>query len=108
MKLSEEKKKELREVRECCKVDLSEFKERYNKLDKIGKLAVYLNIVDDDYVNAETKEEEEKINEKVLKFLRSDKKTCQILLEHIKTEMPITDDEGNEYNIYDGLNLYDK
>jgi len=109
MKLSEERKAELREVKECCKVNLPEFKEQYNKLDKIGKLAIYLNVLDEDY----DYESDDDSNKEVLTFLRSDKETGQILLEHVRTKMSIKDEDGNEYkdedgneyDIFDGLNI---
>ena len=103
MKLSEERKSELREVKECCKVSLPEFKTRYNNLDKIGKITVYQSIIDEDL-----EFEGDKLNEsseKVLEFLRSDKSIAKILLRANRSNEPIKDEDGNEYDVY-GLTLY--
>ena len=108
MKLSEERKTELREVKECCKVNLPEFKERYNSLDKIGKSAVYQSIMDNDYRYEEDDETDEKLNKNVIDFLKSDRKTGQQLCNALYSGESIKDDNGNEYDYNDGdLDLYD-
>jgi len=103
MKLTDEKVKELREVKECCKVSLPEFTEKYNKLDIIGKVTIYQTIVDEDYDFNENEETDEKLNEEILKFLRQDKKVGQLILDSLRGDIDptIKDNDGNEYEIYE-------
>jgi len=101
MKLTEEKKRELREVKECCKVSLPEFTEKYSALDKIGKIAIYQDILDNEYQYDDDHEEDQKINEDVLLFLRKDKNIAKELLELMQSgDVSIKDENGNEYNVF--------
>ena len=107
MKLSEERKAGLREVKECCKVSLPEFKDRYDNLDKIDKIILYCSILED-YDYCENEDEDKELNKDVIEFLRSDKTTAKIILTALQLDEPIKDDDGNEYDIHDDLKLYQK
>jgi len=98
MKLSEEKKKELREVKECCKIDVGEFKDKYEKLNRFDKLVVYLAVTDEDYEYEEDETLDEEKNKEVIEFMRSDKESARILLNAIRSGEKIVDENGNEYD----------
>jgi len=104
MKLSEEKKNELREVKACCKIDVGEFKDRYEKLNKFDKQVIYLAIVDEDFEYEETKENKEK-NDRIMEFLLTDIKTAKILYNAVSNDENIIDENGNEYRTYEDLDL---
>ena len=105
MKLSEEKKKELREIKACCKVNVGEFKDKYEKLNRFDKLVIYLAVTDEDYEYEEDEEIDNEKNKEVMKFLRSDKKTCAFLLRALKNGEKIVDEDGKKYDMMDDMEL---
>jgi len=107
MKISEEKKKELREVKECCKIDLGEFKDRFTKLSKFDKTVVSLAILDEDYEYIEEKEEDLEKNKEVIAFLQTEKEVMKQIHKSVKYGDKVIDEDGNEYDINHGeIDIY--
>ena len=82
--LTEEKRKELREIKDCCKVDVGEFKDRYSKLNKFDKIVIYLSVVDEDYEFEEDESIDLEKNKEVIGFLKTDKETSGELMKIIR------------------------